>query len=64
MEKYEQLKQVIMECEEDFTKLYEKGVKAASTRIRKAMQTVKALAQEIRVDAQATKNELSKKGDE
>ena len=64
MEKYEQLKQVIMECEEDFTKLYEKGVKAASTRIRKAMQTVKALAQEIRVDAQATKDELSKKGDE
>jgi len=64
MEKYEQLKQVIMECEEDFTKLYEKGVKAASTRIRKAMQTVKALAQEIRVDAQATKNELSAKNED
>ena len=63
MEKYEQLKEVIMECEEDFVKLYEKGVKAASTRIRKAMQTVKALAQEIRVDAQATKNELSQKAE-
>ena len=63
MEKYEQLKEVIMDCEEDFVKLYEKGVKAASTRIRKAMQTVKALAQEIRVDAQATKNELSQKAE-
>ena len=63
MEKYEQLKQVIMECEEDFIKLYEKGTKAASTRIRKAMQTVKALAQEIRVDAQATKNALSEKAE-
>jgi len=61
MEKYEQLKQLIMDCEEDFYKLYEKGTKAASTRIRKAMQEVKALAQEIRKDAQETKNALSNK---
>lgn len=61
MEKYEELKQVIMECEDDFTKLYEKGVKAASARIRKAMQEVKRIAQEIRVDAQATKAALSNK---
>ena len=42
----------------DAEKLIEKGNKAAAPRIRKAMQTVKALAQEVRVDAQAKVTEL------
>ena len=56
MEKFEALKQLIAEIETDVTKFYEKGNKSAGTRIRKAMQQVKALAQEIRVNVQETKN--------
>lgn len=56
MEKFEALKQLIAEIEADVTKFYEKGNKSAGTRIRKAMQQVKATAQEIRVNVQETKN--------
>lgn len=58
MEKLEQLKQVIASIEPDFEKFYGKGVKAASPRIRKAMQEIKAIAQEIRVDVQEKRNQL------
>ena len=59
MEKFEQLKQVIAEAEADFVKFYDKGVKAAAPRIRKSMQEIKTLAQEIRQDVQAAKNALA-----
>ncbi len=58
MEKFEQLKQVIANIEPDFEKFYGKGVKAASPRIRKAMQEIKSLAQEIRVEVQEERNRL------
>ncbi|MEM7510518.1 MAG: histone H1 [Bacteroidota bacterium] len=57
MEKYVKLKQIILEAEEDFSKFFEKDNKAAGTRARKAMQEVKNLAQDIRKDIQAMKNE-------
>jgi|TARA_B110000285_G_scaffold171222_1_gene191691 anti-sigma regulatory factor (Ser/Thr protein kinase) len=44
-----QLETVITELAADVTKFDEKGNKAAGTRIRKAMQTVKGLAQDVRV---------------
>ena len=44
-----QLETVITELASDVTKFDEKGNKAAGTRIRKAMQTVKGLAQDVRV---------------
>tara|TARA_R110000782_G_scaffold869_2_gene3107 strand:+ start:13081 stop:13260 length:180 start_codon:yes stop_codon:yes gene_type:complete len=44
-----QLEAVITELAGDVTKFDEKGNKAAGTRIRKAMQTVKGLAQDVRV---------------
>jgi|TARA_R110002124_G_scaffold273425_1_gene442820 hypothetical protein len=44
-----QLETVITELSADVTKFDEKGNKAAGTRIRKAMQTVKGLAQDVRV---------------
>jgi len=50
MELYEQLKNLVAGLEEDFTKFYEKGNKAAGTRVRKGCQDVKNLCQEIRVD--------------
>ncbi len=47
MEEYEKLKNLIASVEQDLAKA-EGGNKAAGTRVRKAMQEVKSLAQEIR----------------
>ena len=58
MEKFEEIKKLIQEVEDDVTKFYEKGNKSAAVRIRKTMQDVKNLAQEIRVHVQETKNSL------
>lgn len=47
MEAYDRLKRLVAECEEDVRK-GAGGNKAAQTRARKAMQDIKAAAQEIR----------------
>jgi hypothetical protein len=41
---------------EDHDKFFERGNAAAGTRVRKAMQEVKALAQELRLEVQESKN--------
>ena len=56
MERFEELKNLVMELEEDFNKFYTKGNNAAGTRVRKGMQELKTLAQDIRVEIQAIKN--------
>ena len=58
MEKYEEIKGLIAELEADVEKFYKNGNKSAGVRIRKAMQDVKNLAQELRVHVQETKNNL------
>jgi len=50
MEKYEELKNLVASMEDDATKFYEKGNKAAGVRLRKTLQDVKTLAQNIRLD--------------
>jgi hypothetical protein len=45
-----------MSLEDDFSKFYDKGNKAAGTRIRKGMQELKELAQKIRLEVQGMKN--------
>ena len=45
-----------MSLEGDFEKFYDKENQAAGTRVRKGMQELKNLAQEIRVEVQETKN--------
>ena len=47
MQEYETLKQLVNEIEEDIRKA-EGGNKAAGTRVRKQMQEVKNIAQDIR----------------
>jgi hypothetical protein len=47
MEQYEKLKQMVAEVEHDLAKA-EGGNKAAGTRVRKAMQDIKAVSQDIR----------------
>lgn len=44
-----QLETTLAEISTDVAKFDDKGNKAAGTRIRKAMQTVKTLAQDVRV---------------
>lgn len=55
MELYQKLKHLVNEMEQDFKKFYEKGNNAAGTRIRKSMQHLKKLAQEIRAEVQSKK---------
>ena len=57
MEKYQELKELVAQLEDDFDKFYAKGNKAAGTRLRKAMQQLKELAQAIRVEISDKKNE-------
>lgn len=56
MEHYDKLKSMVSDLEQDFSEFYGKGNKAAGRRIRKAMQEMKGLAQEVRVDVQAKIN--------
>lgn len=58
MDKLKELKGIIESVEQDYEKFYGRGVKAASPRIRKSMQEVKRLAQEIRQDVQERRNQL------
>ena len=55
MEIYENLKAQLESISEDMDKFYVKGNKSAGTRIRKVMQDVKKLAQDLRVDVQTKK---------
>ena len=52
---FDELQDAINDCQSDVTKFVE-GNNSAGTRVRKAMQTVKALAQEVRVEVQDQKN--------
>ena len=55
MEKFEDLKAKLVEIETEAEKFYTKGNKAAGTRLRKGLQEIKNLAQEIRVDVSEKK---------
>ena len=56
MDRYQQVQDLLDGVKEDFDKFYDKDNKAAGTRIRKTMQDLKNLAQEIRVEVQGKKN--------
>ena len=52
---FDELQDAINDCQSDVTKFIE-GNNSAGTRVRKAMQAVKSLAQEVRVEVQDQKN--------
>lgn len=58
MDKFNEIKSIVESVSDDVEKFYEKGNKAAAVRIRKSMQDIKNLAQELRVHVQETKNNL------
>ena len=54
-ETYDELQNVINDTQNDVTK-FVGGNHSAGTRVRKAMQAIKSLAQDIRVEVQEQKN--------
>ena len=52
---FDELQDAINDCQSDVTKFVE-GNNSAGTRVRKAMQLVKRLAQDIRIEVQDQKN--------
>jgi hypothetical protein len=56
MSKFAKLQELIASTEADAKKFYENGNGAAGTRVRKALQEVKTLAQEIRNEVTEIKN--------
>lgn len=57
MNRFDELKNLVMSLEGDFDKFYNKNNQAAGTRVRKGMQDLKVLAQDIRLQVQNVKNE-------
>ena len=52
---FDELQDAVNDCQSDVTKFVE-GNNSAGTRVRKAMQLVKQLAQNIRIEVQDQKN--------
>jgi hypothetical protein len=52
---FDELQDAVNDCQTDVTKFID-GNNSAGTRVRKAMQAIKALAQGIRVEVQDQKN--------
>jgi len=55
--RYAELQALVASMAADFQKFYQDGNKAAGTRVRNSMQELKTLAQAIRTEVQAIKNE-------
>ena len=61
MSRFEELEKLVADLKDDFAKFYEKDNQAAGTRVRKGMQDLKVLAQEIRKEVQDMKNKAAAK---
>ena len=60
MARFDEVKNLILSLEGDFDKFFNKSNQAAGTRVRKGLQDLKNLAQEIRTEIQNKKNEGQK----
>ncbi|HEY0055949.1 MAG TPA: histone H1 [Pedobacter sp.] len=56
MEKFKELQELVSSAQNDAVAFYEKGNKAAGTRLRGALQQVKNLATDIRKEVTDKKN--------
>ncbi|MFC4874365.1 histone H1 [Negadavirga shengliensis] len=56
MSRFNEVKDLISGLEGDFEKFYDKGNKAAGTRVRNGMNEIKKLAQDIRKEVTDMKN--------
>ena len=57
MEKFKELESAIASMRDDVSKFYEKGNNSAGVRIRKTLQLVKELAQDIRKEISQQKKD-------
>ncbi len=55
MDKLNQIKQYLNTLDEDFAKFFDRGNNAAGTRVRKAMQELKKMANDVRASVQEKK---------
>lgn len=55
MDKLNQIKQYLNTLDEDFAKFFDRGNNAAGTRVRKAMQELKKMANDVRTSVQEKK---------
>lgn len=55
MSRFTEVKELVDGLEDDFEKFYDKSNKTAGTRVRKGLQELKNLAQEIRIEIQDIK---------
>ncbi|MFD2968155.1 histone H1 [Sphingobacterium bambusae] len=60
MENYNKLKSLVAAIEADADKFFNNGNSAAGTRVRKGLQEIKTLAQEIRNEVTSKKNDEKK----
>tara|TARA_Y100000768_G_scaffold11210_1_gene8005 strand:+ start:3274 stop:3450 length:177 start_codon:yes stop_codon:yes gene_type:complete len=58
MSRYDELTGLVESMGGDFAKFYDKGNKAAGTRVRKGMQALKVWAQDVRKEVQSKKNSM------
>jgi hypothetical protein len=56
MNRFSEIETIVTGMKVDFEKFYEGNNAAAGTRVRKAMQDIKTLAQDIRLEVQNMKN--------
>jgi len=57
MSKFGEVSELVNSLKDDFEKFYDKGNSTAGTRVRKGMQDMKNMAQDIRKEVQDKKNE-------
>ncbi|PVH24809.1 MULTISPECIES: histone H1 [Sphingobacterium] len=60
MKNFNQLKDLLASIEGDADKFFNNGNAAAGTRVRKGLQEIKTLAQDIRNEITAAKNDAKK----
>lgn len=60
MEKFKELEALIASMKDDVTKCYEKRNSTAGVRVRKSLQLVKELSQDIRKEISEHKKEIKK----
>lgn len=56
METFEKMEALLEQIRPDVVKVFDKGNSSAGTRVRKAMQELKELAQQVREEVQEARN--------
>tara|TARA_R110002126_G_scaffold280940_1_gene428556 strand:- start:205 stop:387 length:183 start_codon:yes stop_codon:yes gene_type:complete len=59
MNRLEELKQMVVTFEDDYSKFQEKGNKTAGTRARKSLQEIRNFAKDVRMEISEAKKEAT-----